>query len=42
MGAKKHTTSNDILIEKMASTVSVTGNVSKKKGVQALYVASVK
>jgi len=42
MGAKKHTTSNDILIEKMASIVSLTGAVSKKKGVQALYVASVK
>ena len=42
MGEKKHQTSNDMLIEKMASVVTVTGTQVKKGGLQVIYVSSVK
>jgi hypothetical protein len=42
MGEKKHQTSNDMLIEKMAATVTITGTQVKKGGLQVIYVASVK
>jgi len=42
LGEKKHQTSNDLLIEKMAETVTITGTQVKKGGLQAVYVSSVK
>jgi hypothetical protein len=42
MGMKDHQPGRDILISKMAQTVTVTGTLVKKGGTQALYVTSVK
>lgn len=42
LGEKKHSTANDQLIEKMAATVSVTGTLVKKGGLQAIYFTAVK
>jgi hypothetical protein len=42
MGLKDHQPGKDVLIEKMADTVSVTGTLVKQGGVQAIYVSSVK
>ena len=42
MGEKKHQTSNDILIEKIADIVTISGIQVKKGGLQAIYVSSVK
>jgi len=42
LGEKKHSTANDQLIEKMASTVTITGTAVKKGGLQAIYFTAVK
>ncbi len=42
MGAKDMKPGKDVLKDKMAETVTVTGKVIKKGGVQAIYISSVK
>jgi hypothetical protein len=42
MGLKDHQPGKDVLIEKMADTVSVTGTLVKQGGVQVIYVSAVK
>ena len=42
MGIKDHQPGRDVLIEKMADTVIVTGTLVKKGGIQVIYVKSVK
>ena len=42
MGIKDHQPGRDVLISKMAQTVTVTGTLVKKGGTQAIYVTSVK
>ncbi len=42
MGLKDHQPGKDVLIDKMAETVTVEGTLVKKGGVQVIYVASVK
>ncbi len=42
MGIKDHQPGREVLIDRMADTVTVTGTVVKKGGVQVIYVKSVK
>ena len=42
MGIKDHQPGKDILIDKMAETVTIEGTLVKKGGVQVVYVSSVK
>ncbi len=42
MGLKDHQPGKDVLIDKMAETVTVEGTLVKKGGVQVIYVSSVK
>lgn len=42
MGIKDHQPGRDVLLDKMAQTVTVTGTLVKKGGTQVLYVTSVK
>ena len=42
MGIKEHQPGRDVLIDKMAETVTVTGTLVKKGGTQVIYVKSVK
>jgi hypothetical protein len=42
MGLKDHQPAKDVLIDKMAETVTVEGTLVKKGGVQVIYVSSVK
>src|SRR5207247_8572228 len=42
MGIKDHQPGKDVLIDKMAETVTVEGTLVKKGGVQVVYVSSVK
>jgi hypothetical protein len=42
MGIKDHQPGKEVLIEKMAETVTVEGTLVKKGGVQVIYVSAVK
>ena len=42
MGLKEHQPGKELLSDKMAETVTVTGTVVKKGGVQVIYVKTVK
>ena len=42
MGIKDHQPGKDVLIEKMADTVTVEGTLVKKGGTQVIYVTAVK
>ncbi len=42
MGMQDHQPGRDVLIDKMAETVTVEGTLVKKGGVQVIYVSSVK
>jgi hypothetical protein len=42
MGIKDHQPGREVLIDKMAETVTVSGTLVKKGGVQVIYVKSVK
>jgi hypothetical protein len=42
MGIKDHQPGKEVLIDKMADTVTVEGTLVKKGGIQAIYVNSVK
>src|SRR5437762_12769552 len=42
MGMKDHQPGREVLIDKMAETVTVEGTLVKKGGVQVVYVSSVK
>src|SRR2546422_5865804 len=42
MGIKDHQPGRDVLVDKMAETVTVTGTLVKKGGIQVIYVKSVK
>ena len=42
MGLKDHQPGKDVLIDKIAETVTVEGTLVKKGGVQVIYVSSVK
>src|SRR5260370_3921006 len=42
MGIKDHQPGKDVLIDKMAETVTVEGTLVKKGGTQVIYVSSVK
>jgi len=42
MGIKDHQPGRDVLLDKMAQTVTVTGTLVKKGGTQVVYVTSVK
>src|SRR5213593_3113490 len=42
MGLKDHQPGKDVLIDKMAETVTVEGTLVKKGGVQGIYVSAVK
>src|SRR5947199_8387184 len=42
MGLKDHQPGKEVLLEKMAETVTVEGTLVKKGGVQVIYVSSVK
>ena len=42
MGIKEHQPGKDVLIDKMAETVTVEGILVKKGGTQVIYVSSVK
>ena len=42
MGGKKHQPGRDLMLKKMAQTVTVTGKVIKMGGLQAIYVKSTK
>ena len=42
MGIKDHQPGKDVLISKMAETVTVEGTLVKKGGIQVIYVSSVK
>lgn len=42
MGIKDHQPGREVLLDKMAETVMVTGTLVKKGGTQAIYVKSVK
>ena len=42
MGIKDHQPGREVLIDKMAETVTVEGTLVKKGGVQVVYVSSVK
>lgn len=42
MGIKDHQPGREVLIDRMAETVTVTGTLVKKGGVQVIYVKSVK
>lgn len=42
MGIKEHQPGREVLIDKMAETVTVTGTLVKKGGTQVIYVKSVK
>jgi hypothetical protein len=42
MGMKDHQPGTDVLIEKMAETVTVEGTLVKKGGTQVIYVSAVK
>jgi hypothetical protein len=42
MGIQDHQPGRDVLIDKMADTITVQGTLVKKGGVQVIYVSSVK
>jgi hypothetical protein len=42
MGIKDHQPGKDVLIDKMAETVTIEGTLVKKGGIQVVYVSSVK
>ena len=42
MGIKDHQPGKDVLIDKMAETVTVEGTLVKKGGTQVIYVSTVK
>jgi hypothetical protein len=42
MGIKDHQPGRDVLIEKMAATVTIEGTLVKQGGVQVIYVSAVK
>ena len=42
MGIKDHQPGKEVLIEKMAETVTVEGTLVKKGGIQVIYVSAVK
>jgi hypothetical protein len=42
MGIKDHQPGREVLIDKMAQTVTITGTLVKKGGTQVIYVSSVK
>ncbi len=42
MGIKDHQPGREVLVEKMAQTVTVTGTLVKKGGTQVIYVTAVK
>ena len=42
MGVKEHQPARELLIDKMAETVTVEGTLVKKGGIQVVYVSSVK
>ncbi len=42
MGIQDHQPGRDVLLDKMAQTVTVTGTLVRKSGSQVLYVSSVK
>jgi hypothetical protein len=42
MGIKDHQPGKEVLIDKMAETVTVEGTLVKKGGTQVIYVSSVK
>ena len=42
MGLKDHQPGREVLLEKMAETVTVEGTLVKKGGVQVIYVSAVK
>ena len=42
MGIKDHQPGKDVLIDKMAETVTIEGTLVKKGGVQVVYVSAVK
>jgi len=42
MGIKDHQPGRDVLIDKMAETVTVEGTLVKKGGIQVIYVSAVK
>lgn len=42
MGIKDHQPGRDVLLDRMAETVTVTGTLVKKGGTQVLYVTSIK
>ncbi len=42
MGLKDHQPGKEVLIDKMADTVTVEGTLVKKGGIQVIYVSSVK
>jgi hypothetical protein len=42
MGGEKHQPGRDVVIEKMAQTVTVTGTLVKKGGLQAIYIKELK
>jgi hypothetical protein len=42
MGIKDHQPGKEVLIDKMADTVTITGTLVKKGGVQVVYVTAVK
>ena len=42
MGIKDHQPGREVLVEKMAQTVTVTGTLVKKGGTQVIYVTEVK
>ena len=42
MGIKDHQPGKDVLIDKMAETVTIEGTLVKKGGVQVIYVSAVK
>jgi len=42
MGMQDHQPGRDVLIDKMAQTVTIEGTLVKKGGVQVIYVSSVK
>jgi hypothetical protein len=42
MGMKNHESARDMLIEKMADTVTIDGTLVKKGGIQVVYVSAMK
>ncbi len=42
MGIKDHQPGKEVLIDRMADTVTIEGTLVKKGGIQVVYVSSVK